>query len=202
MSWQAVDRRNREIAALDARTVAEVAGLVVGVVVGRQFGRVELEAGVVGVGLVLDVVEDEELGFRADEDGVADALGLHVGLGLLGDAARVAVVGLAGDRIEDVAQDDHGRLREERVHVDRVRVGHQHHVGFVDGLPAGDRRAVEHDAIGEHVFVDLGDVHRHVLQLALRVGEAQVDELDVVVLDLLQDVFGCRHVMFPCVMTL
>ena len=135
-------------------------------------------------------------------DGVADAGGLQVGLGLLGDAARVAVVGFAGDRIENVAEDDHGRLGEERVHVDRVRVGHQHHVGLVDGLPAGDRRAVEHDAVGEHVLVDLGDVHGDVLQLALRVGEAQVDELDVVVLDLLQDVFGCRHVMFPCVMTL
>ena len=45
------------------------------------------------------------------------------------------------------------------------------------------------------------DVDGHVLQLAARVGEAQVDVLDVVVLDLLQDVFGCRHVMFPCVMT-
>ena len=38
--------------------------------------------------------------------------------------------------------------------------------------------------------------------LPLRVGEAQVDVLDVVVLDLLQDVFGGRHVMFPCLMTL
>ena len=77
----------------------------------------------------------------------------------------------------------------------RIGIGHQHHVGLVDGLPAGDRGAVEHDAVGEHVFVDLDDVHGHVLQLALRIGEAQVDEFDVVVLDLLQDVFGCRHVM-------
>ena len=195
MSCARVDRRNREIAALDARTVAEVAGLVVGVVVRRQFGRVELEAGVVGIGLVLDVVEDEELGFRADIDGVADAFGLQVGLGLLGGAARVAVVGFARDRIENVAQDDHGRLGEERIHVDRVRIGHQHHVGLVDRLPAGDRRAVEHDAVGEHVFLDLDDIHRHVLQLALRIGEAQVDEFHVVVLDLLHDVFGCRHVI-------
>ncbi len=188
MSWQAVDRRNREVAALDARTVAQVAGLVVGVVVGRQFGGVELEAGVVRIGLVLDVVEHEELRLRADEDGVADAGGLQVGLGLLGGAARVAVVGFAGDRVEDVADDDHRRLREERVHVHRRRVGHQHHVGLVDGLPAGDRGAVEHHAVGEHVLVDHDDVQGHVLQLALRVGEAQVDELDVVFLDLLQDV--------------
>ena len=197
-----IDRRNREVAALDARTVAEIAGLVVGVVVRRQLGGVELEAGVVGIGLVLDVVEDEELGFRADIDGVADAFRLHVGLGLLGGAARVAVVGLAGDRVEDVADHHHGRLREERIDMGRLGVGHQHHVGLVDRLPAGDRGAVEHDAVGEHVLVDLGDVHRDVLQLALRIGEAQIDELDVVVLDLLQDVFGCRHVMFPCLMTL
>ena len=93
------------------------------------------------------------------------------------------------------------RLREERIHMDRLGIGHQHHVGLVDRLPAGDRGAVEHDAVGEHVLVDLDDVHGHVLHLALRIGEAQIDEFDVVVLDLLHDVFGCRHVMFPCLMT-
>ena len=31
-------------------------------------------------------------------------------------------------------------------------IGHQHHVGLVDRLPAGDRRAVEHDAVLEHVL--------------------------------------------------
>ena len=180
--------------------MAEVAGLVVGAVVGRQFGRVELEAGVVGIGLVPDVVEHEELGFRADIDRVADAFRLHVGLGLLGGGARIAVVGLAGDRLEDVAQDHHRRLREERIHVDRVGVGHEDHVGLVDRLPAGDRRAVEHHAVGEHVLVDLDNVHRHMLQLALGIGEAKVDELHVVVLDLLHDVFGCGHVLFPWMM--
>jgi hypothetical protein len=59
---------------------------------------------------------------------------------------------------------------------------HQHHVGLVDGLPAGDGRAVEHDAVGEHVFVDLAYIHGDVLHLAARIGEAQVDELHVVVL--------------------
>jgi hypothetical protein len=45
---RAVDRRHREVAALDARTVAEVAHLVVGPRVGRQLGAVQLEAAVVG----------------------------------------------------------------------------------------------------------------------------------------------------------
>nr|AIA13205.1 Unknown Function [uncultured bacterium] len=192
-----IDRRNGEIATFHARPVAKVARFIRCVVVRRQFGRVQPETGVVRVRLVLDVVEDEEFGFRADHDRVADAFRLHVGLGLLGRAARVAVVGLARDRVENVAKNHHRRLREERIHVDRIGVGHQDHVGLVDGLPAGDRGAIEHHAVGEHVLVDLNDVHRHVLQLALGVGEAQVDELHVVVLDLLHDVFGCGHVLFP-----
>ncbi len=76
------------------------------------------------------------------------------------------------------------------------RIWHQHHVGLVDGLPAGDRGAVEHDAIGEHVFVDAYNVHGDVLQLALGVGKAQVHELDVVILDLLQDIVCGRHLNF------
>ena len=40
---------------------------------------------------------------------------LSIGLGLLGDAARVAVVGLAGGRLEHVADDRQGGLGEERV---------------------------------------------------------------------------------------
>ena len=45
------------------------------------------------------------------------------------------------------------RLREERIDHRRVAVGHQLHVGLVDRLPAGDRGAVEHDAVGEGVLV-------------------------------------------------
>jgi hypothetical protein len=35
-----------------------------------------------------------------------------------------------------------------------------------------------------------GDIHRHVLHLAARIGEAKVDELDLVVLDVLQNVIS------------
>ena len=186
-------RRNREIAALGADAVAEIAALVGGVGIGRQFDRVDLEAGVVGVGLEADVVEHEELGFRTEEDGVADAGRLQIGLGLLGDAARVAVVGLAAGGIENVAVDDHGRGGEERVHAGRGRVGHQRHVGFVDRPPAGDRRAVEHQPVGEGVLVDQRLIEGDVLPLAARIGEAQVDIFDVIVLDRLQDILGGLH---------
>src|SRR5262249_41242376 len=55
-------------------------------------------------------------------------------------------------------------------------------------LPSGDRRTVEHRAVGQHVFVDQRKVERHMLPLAARIGEAQVDELDLLVLDRFQDV--------------
>ena len=70
---RAVDRRDREIAALGARPVGEVAAVIFALGVGRQLDVVDLEAaGVVAV-LEADVVEHEEFGFGADEDRVADA---------------------------------------------------------------------------------------------------------------------------------
>ena len=41
---------------------------------------------------ILDTVENEELGFRTEVGGVAQAGRLQVGFGALGDGARVAVV--------------------------------------------------------------------------------------------------------------
>ena len=186
-------RRHREVAGLGADAVTEVAAFIFGVGIDRQFRRVQLEAGVVGRGLVADVVEHEEFGFGSEEHGVADAHRLDHGFRLLGHAARVAVVGLAGGRLQHVAGDDHGGLREERIDRRGDGIGHQAHVGFVDRLPAGDRRAVEHGAFGEDVFVDHADVEGHMLPLAARIGETQVDVFDVVVLDRFQDVFGGLH---------
>ena len=186
-------RRHREVAGLGADAVAEIAALIFGVGVDRQLDRIQLEAGVVGRGLVTHVVEYEELGFRSEEHGVADAHRLHHRLGLLRHAARIAVVGLAGGRLQHVAGDDHGGLGEERIDRRGHRVGHQAHVGFVDRLPAGNRGTVEHLAFGKGVLFDHADVEGHVLPLAARIGETQVDVFDVVVLDRFQDIFGGLH---------
>jgi hypothetical protein len=67
------------------------------------------------------------------------------------------------------------------------RVRHQQHVGLVDGLPAGDRRTVEHRAVGEKRPCRPSTVERDVLHLAAHVGEAEVDVLDVLFLDHLED---------------
>ena len=188
-----VERRHREVALLEPDVVTEIAALVVGVGVGRKFHRIELEAGVVGLRDVFDVVEDEELGLRPEEDGVAHAHGLDQTFRLPGDRARVAVVGLARQRFERVADQDHRRLGVERIDAGAFRIGHELHVGLVDRLPAGDRGAVEHDALAERILLDRRDISRDVLPLAARVGETEIDVFHVVVLDHLQSVFGGRH---------
>ncbi len=184
----AVDRRYREVAALGARTVAEVAHLVLGAGVRRQFRAVELEARVVGIRVEAHVVEDEELGFGAEHHAVADAGLLHVGFGALGDGARITLVHLARRRLEHVAENRDGGLREEGVDMRRCRIRHQRHVGRLDALPARDRGPVEGIAVREHGFVDARGVGGHVLHLALGIGEPQVQELDVLVLHDLQNV--------------
>ena len=107
--------RDGEVAGLGADAVAEVAALVLLPRIDRQLELVDHEAGVVGLGGVAHVVEHEELGLGSEIDGVADAHGLDHGFGLAGDAAGIAVIGLAGSRLEHVADEHQRRLGEERV---------------------------------------------------------------------------------------
>jgi hypothetical protein len=186
-------RRDGEVALLDADAVAEIAALVVGIAVGRQFDRVDLETRIVRIGLEAHVVEHEEFGFRSEEDRVAEAHRAHQRFGLFRHAARIAVIGLAGRRLEHVADQNEGRLGKERIDARAGRIGHQIHIGLIDRLPAGDGRAVEHLAFRKGVFFDDADVEGHVLPLAARIGEAEIDVFDVVILDHFHDIFGCRH---------
>ena len=177
-----IDRWHREIAALGARTMSEIAHLIFGVHVRRQLGRVDLVAAIVWLCRKADVVEHEELGLGSEDCLIADAGLLQIGLSFASDRARVALIRLVGQRLEHVAEDCQRALGEERIEHRRIRVRHQFHVRLVDRLPAGNRRAVEHDAVGEGLLVhDLG-VHRDVLHLPPRVGEAEVDELNFLVL--------------------
>ena len=192
-----VDRVDREIAALGTRAVTHVAfGIGLGRVA-RQFDGVERIAGAVGLGVPLHVVEDEELGFRAEEHGVADARSLDVVQGRLGDRAGVAVVGGAGVGVHHVAEQRQGRLLIERVDDRGRQVWTQLHVRLVDRLPAGDRRAVEHGAVVEEVVIDQIDVKRDVLHLAAHVGETNVNVFDVLFLDQVQDFLGGAHSVSP-----
>jgi len=116
----------------------------------------------------------------------------EVRLRALGDGARVALVALAGRRLDHVAREHDGGLVVERVHARGIGIGHEQHVGGLDALPSGDRRAVECVAVLELVLAERLHRHRNVLLLALGVGKAQVHEADLVLLDGLEYVGDCH----------
>ncbi len=187
-----VDRRYREVAALDARTVTFVAAFEITVGVPGSLLGEDLEHRAGDVRLELHFVEYEEFRLRTDEHLVADAGGLEVFLGAAGDGARVAIVALHGARLDDVADQDQGRLFGERIEHGGGVIGHQDHVGGFDAFPAGDGGAIEHLAVLEEIVVRIACRHGDVLLLALGVGEAQINQLHIVIFDQLKRL---RHVV-------
>jgi hypothetical protein len=153
---------------------------------------VDLVEGRVRLLVERDVVEDVELGLRAEVADVGDAGGSQVFLGLHRDVARVARVRLARDRVQDRADDRDRRRLVERVEDRRRRVGHQQHVRLVDLLEAADRGAVEPDPVGERLLVEARERHAHVLPGAGQIRELEVHELRAVALRQLEDVRGLR----------
>ncbi len=150
--------------------------------------RIDLIHRVVDALAVTDVVEDEELRLRTEIGGLADTALLEINLGLLGDVAGVAAVGLSGDRILDVADQGKRRRRAERIEKRRGRIRNDEHVALLDLLKPADRRAVEADTVDERISVERSRWNRKVLPEARQVGEPQIDHPDVDVLDHLQDI--------------
>ena len=181
-----VDGGDREVAALVGGLVAEVAALFGAArVPGALLGVDRVEARVL-LHLVAHVVEDVELGLGGEERGVGDAGRGEVLLGLLRDLARVLRVDLAVARVVDVEDHDERALGAERVDVRRRHVGDQLHVGLVDVREAADRRAVEQLADREELLVDGRRRDVEVLLHTREVGEADVEELDIRLLDELE----------------
>ena len=150
-----VDGGNREVAALEVRLVAEVAALFFGTAVPAAFLRIDLVERSVGALAETNRVEDEELGLGTEVRDVTDAGLLEVLLGLLGDLARVAVVRLMGDGVRDVGDERQRGFLDEGIDLGGCRVGDEGHVRLVDSLPAADGAAVEVEALGERVLLQL-----------------------------------------------
>ena len=185
----AVRRRHREVAFLVARLVAEVRLLVLAAVP-EPLDGVEVVVAVVVRLIEPHVVEDEELRLGAEVRRVGDAGRLQVALRLRRDVARVAAVGLAGDRVPDVADQHQRRHRGERIEERAVRIGEQEHVALLDRLEPADRRAVEADALLEDVGRELLGRHCEVLPHAGQIDESQIDRLDRLLLDERHHILG------------
>jgi acetylornithine deacetylase/succinyl-diaminopimelate desuccinylase-like protein len=118
-----------------------------------------------------------------EESGVGNAGGLEVGLAALGNRARIAVVALAVGGLDHIAGEEQRRLVGEGVHMRGIGIRHQRHIGRLDALPARDRGTIEEMAVAELGLAERRHRYRHVLLLAASIGEAEVDELHLVVLD-------------------
>ncbi len=158
------------------------------------FGIDVVEAGV-GPGLETRRIEDVELGLWAHERGIADAGRSQVVLSLARNVARVAAVGLLGQRVMNEEVQRKGLRLAERVEEGARGVRHQRHVGLVDLLEATDRGPVEGQTVLEHVGIEEGGGHSEVLHHTGKVAEPDVDSLDTLVLDEGQQVVGAlEHV--------
>ena len=191
-----VRRVHREVAAFDTRTVAHIAHFVFGIRVPGGVCCIDLIGHFVDRVAEAHIIKQEELRFRTHIGHIADAGGFQIGFRLLCRAAWVALIGFAGVWFHNRAVQADSLFRIERIDISAVCVGHQFHVGGFDGFPTRDGGAVKHEALIQKVFVHLIAHHRDVLQFPARVGETDIDILDILVLDHLEQGF-CAHVSVP-----
>ncbi len=177
-----VEGRAAEVAALRGDGVA-AAG-----VDGRVGGDGDAE--VVGVAAEVDAVEDVELELGAEERAVGDAGLAEPGLGLAGDAARVAGVGFARVGCDGVAEKAERRALEEGVEEGRARVGDGGEVAGFEGAEAGDAGAVVADAVVDEGGVELARGDGEVKPFTGEADDFQVDEGDFFSADPGEGVFG------------
>ena len=143
------------------------------------------------------VVEDEKLGLRPEERSVRDAGALQIRFCFFRDAARIAVVRLARDRIDNRANQTQCRFGIEDIDPRRRRIRNHEHVGRIDDFPAANARAVETEPFRKNIVVIFGERRREMLPGAGQIGELEIDEFHVVVFDHFADIgwsFSVGHV--------
>ena len=184
-----VCRRDREITFLCPDLVAEVRKLFPAAIP-MPFAAVDHVGGAVPVVVETHVVEDEKFRFRSEKRGVGDAGALQIRLGFFRHAARIAIVGLARDRLDDRTNETERWLGVKDIDPRARRIRDDEHVGCVDRFPAADTGAVKAEAFGENFLVILGQGGGEMLPGTGQIGELEVHEFDLVVLDHFADV-GC-----------
>ncbi len=118
-----VGRGYREVATLEPGLVAEIPALFLAGSVPGCLDGVDGVHGTVRVVVVTNVVEDVELGLRAEVGGVRETRPAQVGFGLFRRVARIAGVFLLRDRVMDEEGHRECLVLAERIDEGRARVG-------------------------------------------------------------------------------
>ena len=145
--------------------------------------RIDLIRGVSHCSGPLDVVKYEEFVLRAKVGRIGNSRRFQIGLGADGYRPGVALITLAGQRLDYITGNIDSGLIGKRVEYGAISIRHQCHVGFVDALPACNRRTIKHLALGKNVLVEETGRDRYMLLLTHGIGESKIDELDAVLFD-------------------
>jgi len=102
------------------------------------FAGMDFVESIINVLSVAHIVEYEELRFRTEIARIGSAGAPEVGLGFLRNVADVATIGLTGNRVSDVADQDQRRCRGKRIEESSHRIRDDKHVTFLNLLEAPD----------------------------------------------------------------
>ena len=80
------------------------------------------------------------------------------------------------------------RLGVKNIDPGRGRIGNDEHVGGVDRFPTANAGAIKAEAFGKNVFVIFGEGGGEMLPGAGQIGELEIHEFDLAVLDHFADV--------------
>ncbi len=188
----AVNRLYREVAAFNARAVTSVAAFDFATSVVWGFNVIQFEECMVAVVAELNIVEHKEFSFWAEICCVADTCACKISFCVFRNRAWVTFVTLTAGWIVNVTEDNQCWTCCKRIDRCCCHIWHQCHVGFVNRFPASDGRAIKHNAVFEHVFVNRISVHSKVLPFTFRVGKAKIYIFNFFVFDLLENVCNCH----------
>ncbi len=178
MVLRGVNWRNREITAFHARTMA---GLCCRLRTGRGVPAPSISS-------IATCEPEIDAPKRMSSNRKNSGSGSTDGIGVIPVAAQVAFrTCFAMERVTvitcmscpDVATDNQGRVREERVNHCGGCVWHQHHVGFVNAFQYADRGQIQHFYLLQRIrhLPDEGR-NRDIMFFAFEgIGEAQIDKL-------------------------
>src|SRR5690606_41472530 len=110
-------------------------------------------------------------GLRSHAGEVAYAGALEIGERLADRRTRIAVVGLAGAGLDDVAKDAHGGNGAEGIDEGGYGIRLHNHIGSLDALPASDRRPVEGHPFLEHGIIQTYNRKGEMVQLSKHIFE-------------------------------
>ena len=101
---QTIDGSERQISVLGARTVAEIAGVVVDVTGPRAFVTTNLKERVLRLTAPRHTVQNKELGFRPEIRFVADSRRFKITFGTVRNRARIARIAVTGIGLNHIAR--------------------------------------------------------------------------------------------------